>query len=548
MKITIAQLNPTIGDFKGNLKKIKSSLTTSKNDKSDLIIFPELFISGYPPGDLLTQHDFIEKNQNALNTLLKLSAKFPDIAILIGSITPSSKTIGNRLYNSGLIIKNREIIFKQNKSLLPTYDVFDEARYFQSENNFNIFKYKEEFIGITICEDAWNDSSLLPDTEYPLDPIKQLNENGATIFINISASPFTIEKRKIRYKLFKNHSRKYKKPFILVNQVGGNDELIFDGSSMVFNKNTDLVELFPAFKEKIKTIDLDKISKKITFPSENIPQSIHDALILGIRDYLHKCGFFQTVVGLSGGIDSAVTATLAVKALGKKNVLGLLMPSHYSSRSSIDNSLELAANLGIKTKIIPIIDIYDSYIASLKKFFENYPEDTTEENIQARIRGNLLMAFSNKFNYLTLSTGNKSELSVGYCTLYGDMSGGLSVLADVLKTDVYRLAEYINRNKEIIPKNIITKPPSAELKPNQKDQDILPPYNILDTILKHYLHEEKSINKIIESGIDSKTVEWVITSIKKNEYKRKQAPPGLKITSKAFGSGRRIPIAAYLGE
>jgi len=545
MKITLAQLNPTIGDFNGNLKKIHNTLIKVKNVNTDLVIFPELFISGYPPGDLLIQNEFIQKNQDAINTLVKLSAKFPSIAVLIGSVEPYPESAGNKLYNAAYIIKNSRILFKYHKSLLPTYDVFDEARYFQNGSKFNIFKYKGENIGICICEDAWNEPALFPDARYSVNPVKQLDLIGASLIINISASPFTIEKIKIRYELFTHLSRKYKKPLILVNQIGGNDELIFDGTSMAFNNKGELTQILPSFKEEIKTVDLNKPSRNISFSSESIPELIHNALILGIRDYMKKCGFSQSVIGLSGGIDSAVTAVLAVRALGKENVLGLIMPSQYTSQMSINNALKLAANLGINTRTISIVDTYESYISSLKEFFKNYSEDVTEENIQARIRGNLLMAFSNKFNYLTLSTGNKSELSVGYCTLYGDMSGGLSVLADVLKTDVYRLADYINQDREIIPEKTITSPPSAELKPNQKDQDTLPPYKILDSVLKQYLHEGKSIQQIIESGIDPEIANWVITSVKKNEYKRRQAPPGLKISSKAFGTGRRMPIAAH---
>lgn len=544
MKITLAQLNPTIGDFSGNLEKINNTLMNLKEGDTDLVIFPELFISGYPPGDLLIHKEFIQKNQNTFNDLVSLSAKFPDTAVLIGSFEPCPGSEGNKLYNSAYIIKNSKILFKYHKSLLPTYDVFDEIRYFQNSSKFNIFRYKGENIGISICEDAWNQPALFPDAHYSVDPVKQLDQNGATLIINISASPFTTEKIKIRYELFKHLSRTYKKPFLLVNQVGGNDELIFDGTSMVFNHKGEMIEILPSFKEEIRTVDLNKPSEIISFSSESIPELIHNALILGIRDYMSKCGFSRAVIGLSGGIDSAVTAVLAVKALGKENVLGLIMPSQYTSRMSIDNALKLADNLDINTRTISIVDTYKSYISSLKKYFKDHPEDVTEENIQARIRGNLLMAFSNKFNYLTLSTGNKSELSVGYCTLYGDMSGGLSVLTDVLKTDVYRLAEYINQDKEIIPLKTITSPPSAELKPDQKDQDILPPYKILDSVLKQYVHEGKSIQQIIESGIDPETVKWVIASVKKNEYKRRQAPPGLKISAKAFGTGRRMPIAA----
>jgi len=545
MKITIAQLNPKIGDFDGNLEKINETLIKVKDTTPDLVIFPELFISGYPPGDLLTHDDFIKKNQNALKDMVQLSVNFPDTAVLTGSFSTVNGSGGNKLNNSAYIIKNGEILFTYHKSLLPTYDVFDEARYFQSDNKFNIFKYKGEKIGITICEDAWNDPSLFPDVHYDVDPVQKLDKNGASLIINISASPFTADKMKIRYELFKNLSRKYKKPFILVNQIGGNDELIFDGTSMVFNKNGDLTEILPPFKEKIRTVDLKKPSENIAYPFQNKAELIHDALLLGIRDYLNKCGFSKAVIGLSGGIDSAVTTVLAVNALGKDNVLGLIMPSQYTSQMSIDNAMKLADNLGIDTRTISIVDTYNSYLSSLEQFFKEYPEDVAEENIQARIRGNILMAFSNKFGYLTLSTGNKSELSVGYCTLYGDMSGGLSVLADVLKTEVYQLAEYMNKDREIIPEKTVTSPPSAELKPDQKDQDILPPYETLDTILRMYVHEGKSKEEIMKSGINSETVQWVLASVKKNEYKRRQAPPGLKISPKAFGTGRRMPIAAH---
>lgn len=544
MKITISQINTSIGDFRGNINKIISCIKKIHDKNSDLIIFPEMCLSGYPPQDLLKRNDFINENMNALQKLVKTSQTFSNLAIIAGTILPTEKSFGNKLYNSAVLINNGKILFTQHKSLLPTYDVFDEARYFKPADELNVFKYKGEILGISICEDAWQADPVFKNTKYNLDPINILNKKGATIFINISASPFCIGKEKIRHKIFKDHVKKFKKPFVFVNQVGANDELISDGRSMIFNKNADLIELSPPFSEHLQTIDLNKNTNKIIFKPQNEIESICDALILGIRDYLAKCSFKKVIIGLSGGIDSAVTCVLAVNAIGKNNVMGILMPSPISSQHSIDDSLYLASNLDIETKTIPIKNIYNSYTKTLEHIFKNTKKDITEENIQARIRGNILMALANKFAFLTLSTGNKSELAVGYCTLYGDMSGGLSVLADVSKTTVYKLASYINRNKKIIPQNIIDKPPSAELKPDQKDEDTLPPYPLLDRILELYLDKNRSIDEIIQSGIDKKVVKWIIDKIKNNEYKRRQAALGLKITAKAFGTGRRMPIAS----
>ncbi len=544
MKITLAQLNPTIGDFEGNLSKIKNTLKIAEKDSPDLVVFSELFLTGYPPRDLLERNDFIHKSQKALETLLGISQEFRRTAILCGTIQPTNRNTGKGLYNTAVLIQNGKILFQQHKSLLPTYDVFDEARYFDPAQHIDTFRFKNETLGITICEDAWNDPELWPRKIYSSDPVEILARKGATIFINISASPFNIGKEKIRYQLLRNHVAKYGKPFVFVNQVGANDELIFDGRSMVLDARGSMVKIFPSFKKNISTIDLSNPPESLEYIPQDTTASVYDALVLGIQDYMKKCGFKKALVGLSGGIDSALTCCLARDAIGSENILSVSMPSPYSSKSSVEDARKLAKNLGVEFKIIPITPVYKTYLKSLKKHFGEKKEDVTEENIQARIRGNILMALSNKFGYLTLSTGNKSELSVGYCTLYGDMSGGLSVLADLPKTVVYKLARYVNRNSEIIPLRIIQKPPSAELKPDQKDQDTLPPYEILDQILHFYLDLGYSKEQIVAEGIDEETVTWVIHAVNKNEYKRRQAAPGLKVTTKAFGSGRRMPIAA----
>lgn len=530
MNITVAQLNPVIGDINGNLKKIVDTLLVCNS--TDLVVFSELFLTGYPPRDLLKRSWFIERTQKAIDKLVELSAKY-NTGILFGA--PTKNNTGG-VYNSAILIYQGEVLAIQHKSLLPTYDVFDEARYFDKAPEIHIVPFRGEILGISICEDAWSNN-------YTFDPIQVLAEKGATIFINISASPFHIGKEEIRYRIVKNHAIKHNKPFVMVNQVGGNDELIFDGRSMCVNASGELIEILPSFKEHIETIDTNASKIKRYVPQERI-ESVYHALVLGTKDYMRKCGFSKAVLGLSGGIDSAVTCCIAKEAIGSQNVIAVSMPGPYSSKGSIEDAKKIAHNLGIKLKIIPISKIYSSYLDSLKEHFEDSRVDTTEENIQARIRGNILMALSNKFGYLVLSTGNKSELAVGYCTLYGDMSGGLGVISDVPKTMVYELADYINRHSEIIPKEVIEKPPSAELKPDQKDQDTLPPYDILDQILHYYLDEGYSLKHIVKLGFDSEIVEWVIHMVNKNEYKRRQAAPGLKVTTKAFGMGWRMPIAA----
>jgi NAD+ synthase (glutamine-hydrolysing) len=544
MKITIAQFNPTVGDLEGNLEKITNTLVQCEKDESELLVLSELYLVGYPPRDMLERPSFIKKTQKKIEELQVISKKYPKTAILFGAPLLTGKATGRVLYNSALLIHQGKILFTQHKTLLPTYDVFDEARYFEPASEIDIFEFKGEVLGISICEDAWNDPQLWPIRTYDTNPIKILAEKGATVFINISASPFFLGKEEIRYRLVQNHAKKHRTPFIFVNQVGANDELIFDGRSMFIDKFGEPVEILPTFSEHVITVDTNASGTPGGYTPKEQIASIHDALILGVKDYLRKCGFSKAVIGLSGGIDSAVTAYIAKEALGPENVLGITMPGPYSSDGSVDDSIKLADNLGIEIKKIDISKEYNTYIDSLKDHFSGKESDEAEENIQARVRGNILMAISNKFGHLVLSTGNKSELAVGYCTLYGDMTGGLAVISDVPKTMVYELARYVNRGNEIIPNETIEKPPSAELKPDQMDQDTLPPYELLDQILQYYVDDHLSADEIIAKKFDPGVVEWIVKAVNRNEYKRRQAAPGLKVTSKAFGVGRRMPIAA----
>jgi NAD+ synthase (glutamine-hydrolysing) len=539
MKMTLAQINPVIGDMEGNIGRMKAALERAKRDSSDLVIFPELSITGYPPLDLLERKWFLDKADKAVGKIRTISRSYPGMGIVIGAPRRDGKRPG-ALYNSAFLIKDGKVLSTHDKMLLPTYDVFDEDRYFESSGEVKVAKFGDEVLGISICEDMWY--GHYPG--YSCDPIAKLKEQGATILINISASPFHLGKDKERFGIVREHARKHKLPFVFVNQVGANDELIFDGCSVVVNSQGRLVKALEPFSEDIVTIDSSSMGKGTDFVQLGKMQSLRSALVLGVRDYVRKCGFSKAVVGLSGGIDSAVTAAIAAEALGPENVLGATMPSKYSSSGSVEDSRRLAENLGISFKQIPIGDIFNSYVSTMKGHFEGRKEDVTEENIQARIRGNVLMALSNKFGYLVLSTGNKSEASVGYCTLYGDMSGGLSVISDVPKTMVYELARHMNSSKrEIIPKSTIEKEPSAELREGQKDQDSLPEYGILDKILELYVEAGLSAPEIVKKGFDKKTVEWVIKAVKRTEYKRRQAAPGLRVTTKAFGMGRKIPIA-----
>lgn len=544
MKITIAQLNPTIGAFAENLDKARSAIQKGKSEGADIIAFPELFLTGYPPRDLLERNDFIDQAKKALQQLTDDSRQSSGLAVICGTVLSENESQNKRLRNAAVVIHNGKIIFTQAKSLLPTYDVFDETRYFEAAETFHLFTWERMKIGLTICEDAWNDPELYLHGAYPYDPVEELVRKGASIVINLSASPFHVHKELLRYRLIQNHVKKHQIPFVLVNQVGGQDELIFDGNSMVFSQTGKLQNMLPGFKECIKTINLEARKHSMKFEPPDVEESVYQALILGLRDYLMKCRIGKVVIGLSGGIDSSLVACIAKEALGPESVLGIAMPSMYSSSSSLKDAETLAKNLKISFRVIPIKPIYDSYMHTLGTHFSGTSQDVTEENIQARIRGNILMAFSNKFGYIPLATGNKSELSVGYCTMYGDMSGGLSVIGDVPKTMVYLLARLINRDKEIIPSNVLIKPPSAELKPDQKDQDTLPPYEILDQVIDLYVDQMKSYHEIISQGFDPEIVKWTIRTISQNEYKRRQSAPVLKVTSKAFGMGRRMPIAA----
>ena len=553
MNIAIAQLNPIVGDIDGNITRLKQTLEKLKDDQPDLAIFTELYLTGYPPRDLLNRPAFIDEAEKGLEKICLISRSFPKMALLIGTVTREKISGGQKLFNAAVLLQNGKILFTQKKSLLPVYDVFDERRYFEPAAEVLTYDFKGERLGISICEDAWNDPEMSESPSYPLDPVDLLAQQQATLMINISASPYQVGKNRLRHEIISHHARRHQLPFILVNQVGGNDELIFDGHSFASNSVGDVTMAAGGFAEeviyfKLSTIAAISDNAISPLPVDDDLGAIRQALILGIKDYCRKCGFTQALIGLSGGIDSALVCCLAVEALGRENVWGIGMPSPYSSAGSINDARKLAENLGIRFDLIPIKNLYESYLHSLSPLFADRSADVTEENIQARIRGSLLMALSNKFGHLPISTGNKSELAVGYCTLYGDMSGGLGVIGDVLKTSVYELAHFINRRRPLIPDSILTKPPSAELRPNQTDQDSLPAYEVLDTILQMYIEQEKSADEIIEAtssreGFSADLVRSVIVMVDRNEYKRRQAAPVLKVSSRAFGYGRRMPIA-----
>lgn len=549
MKIALAQLNPTVGDLNGNLEKLHLKLAEISQTETDLVILPELFLTGYPPRDLLDRNFFIEQCEATLTKLVKISRLYPKIAILVGTITRCQLEHGKKLYNSAVLLENGKTLFTQHKSLLPAYDVFDENRYFEPARKVEIFPFRDEILGISICEDAWNEARAPLPHLYEHNPLEQLKKAGATLLINLSASPYYLGKEKQRQKILTRQSEKLKLPLVMVNQVGGNDELIFDGCSLALNYQGEIARSAAQFKEEILFIETVELTQAGTVYHTALAidpmEQLKKALVLGISDYFRKCGFSQTIIGLSGGIDSALTAALAVKALGADNVWGITMPSPYSSGGSIEDSRILAETLGIRFDIVPIKSLYKNFLETLEPLFAGRPMDLAEENIQARIRGNLLMATANKFGRLLLATGNKSEMAVGYCTLYGDMSGGLAPISDLPKGMVYELANYLNREKPIIPQATLSKEPSAELRPDQKDQDSLPPYDLLDKVLDLYIDTGLNAESIAErENFSLETVNWIISAVNRNEYKRRQAPPGLKVTSKAFGSGRRMPIAA----
>jgi NAD+ synthase (glutamine-hydrolysing) len=540
MKIALAQFNPTVGDFDGNAARILELAREALSRGADLAVFSELCLCGYPPQDLTERPAFIERNHTELLKLAK-SISLPSV---VGYVGKAQDDTGKPVANSAALISSGKILFEQRKMLLPTYDVFDETRYFQPAHTQHVFLLDPEMLGITICEDCWNDKSFWPQRLYDRDPVAELVGKGSTILLNLSSSPYTIDKRGLRHDMLRAIAIEHKIPVVYVNQVGGNDSLIFDGSSVAFLPDGRVAALAKSFEEDLVLFDTLTGTGDIRPQSDDELGAAFRALVVGTRDYVRKCGFRQVVIGLSGGIDSALVAAIAVEALGVENVLGVGMPSPYSSDGSLHDARRLADNLGIKFLVLPIDHTFASYLQTLASTFAGLPEGVTEENIQARIRGNLLMALSNKFGSLVLSTGNKSEMAVGYCTLYGDMAGGLAVISDVPKSMVYELAKFANRERELIPEETFAKPPSAELRLNQTDLDTLPPYDVLDRILKAYIEDLRSPEEIADlSSIPLTLVRSVARLVDQNEYKRKQAPPGLKVTSKAFSVGRRFPLA-----
>jgi NAD+ synthase (glutamine-hydrolysing) len=545
MKIGFAQINPTVGDLRGNCELIIGAYQRLAAAGAELVLTPELAITGYPPQDLVFKSRFVPEN---LSLLEKLHAQVGESALLVGFVDRNEGR-GKPFHNAAALLERGKPLRKTYKSLLPTYDVFDEDRYFEPATRVEPFEVQAKKIGVTICEDIWTDD-YLPRPLYDVEPVRALVEQGAEIILNLSASPFRLGAPACRLEMIAAQARTYQRSICYCNVVGGNDQLIFDGNSIAVNASGNLISQLAAFREDEKVIDTDSAAA-IKFHEGKTAEQLFAALSLGVRDYFRKCNFHSAVIGLSGGVDSAVTAVIAVDALGAKNVTGVSMPSPYSSRGSIDDARALARNLGIKFFEIPITDAFRDFKAQFKEIFKGLPENETEENMQPRLRAMTLMALSNKLGHLLLTTGNKSELAVGYCTLYGDMAGGLAVISDVPKTMVYELARWINSDysaqsgakREIIPGSTIEKAPSAELKPNQKDQDTLPPYEILDQILQLYVEENLSARDIIARGFDEKTVRWVQRRVDLNEYKREQAAPGLKVTSRAFGIGRKMPIA-----
>lgn len=540
MKIAMAQVNPIIGHFTHNFNQIVSYAEKAKTRGCDLVVFPELAVTGYPPRDLLEKPDFIEANLACLERLIN---RIQGIGVICGYAEPNPGDVGNNLYNAAVHFKDGKIIHKAFKRLLPTYDIFDERRYFEPGNDFSVYDYNGRRIGLTICEDVWNDTDVCKRRYYPLDPVTELVKNSADLIVNVSASPYHLGKRDFRRRLLSSIAKKHQVPLVLANQVGGNDSVLFDGSSGAFDPCGQIVAQAPDFEETLVVLDMDTMTGEIAFGSESEPDTVIKALVMGVRDYVQKCGFSKAVIGLSGGIDSALTAVIAAKALGPENVLTVFMPSRYTSQDNFIDTRQLADNLGAGYQEIPIDDIFAAFLKVLSPDFKEDNPGVTEQNFQARIRGTLLMGISNAQGHLVLSTGNKSEMAIGYSTLYGDMNGGLSVISDVPKTLVWELSRHINQEKEIIPQRIIDKAPSAELKPNQTDQDDLPPYDDLDKILKGYIEEFKSVDVLSAAGHDPALVADVAARVDRNEYKRQQAPPGLKVTSKAFGYGRRYPIA-----
>ncbi len=542
MKIALGQINPTVGDFSGNAAKIIEFSRRAQSQGAALILFPELSVCGYPPRDLVERPSFVARNRE---TAEHIAAETRGIAVICGLVTPAESETGKAAMNSAALLEDGKVAFLQSKMLLPTYDVFDEMRNFAPAKQQHLFSLGASRVALTICEDAWNDKLFWPKRLYTIDPIDALVRAGGNIVLNISASPFWIGKREVRRDMLASIARHHKVPVAMVNQVGGNDSLLFDGSSIVLSAEGNVIAQAASFKEDLIYFDSKTLAGDMLEQIEGEEASVYAALMLGTRDYIQKCGFKKAIIGLSGGIDSALTAVIAADAVGPENVIGVGMPGPYSSPGSIDDARSLAKNLGIRFELLSINCAVTAYRETLKDIFAGLKEDVTEENIQSRARGTLLMALSNKFGAIVLSTGNKSELGVGYCTLYGDMVGGLAVISDVPKTLVYRLSHYANSRRPAIPQSTLEKPPSAELRPDQKDSDSLPPYEILDTVLEDYVEDAHSVEQIAaDHGFDIEVVKRVVRMVDRAEYKRQQAAPGIKISPKAFGYGRRFPIAA----
>src|SRR5271167_1418196 len=542
VKIALGQINPTVGDFSGNASKIIDFARRAQAAGAGLILFPELSVCGYPPRDLVERPSFLARNRESVE---QIAAETQGIAVICGLVTPADSETGKSVMNSAALLQDGKVAFLQSKMLLPTYDVFDEMRNFAPAKSQDLFSFCGNRMALTICEDAWNDKLFWPKRLYTVDPIEALVRAGGNFVLNISSSPFWIGKRELRRDMLAAIARHHKVPVALVNQVGGNDSLVFDGSSIVLNAEGNVIAQGRSFEEDLIYFDSKTLTGDLHEQIEGEEASVYAALVLGTRDYMRKCGFQKAIIGLSGGIDSALTAVIAADAVGPENVIGVGMPGPYSSQGSIDDARALAKNLGMRFELLSINLAYEAYRQTLQDVFAGQREDATEENIQSRARGTLLMALSNKFGAIVLSTGNKSELGVGYCTLYGDMVGGLAVISDVPKTMVYRLSHYVNSRRPVIPLASLEKPPSAELRPGQKDSDTLPPYEALDAILEDYVEESHSADQIAaERGFDVSLVRRVIRMVERSEYKRQQAAPGLKISAKAFGYGRRFPIAA----
>jgi NAD+ synthase (glutamine-hydrolysing) len=542
VKIALGQINPTVGDFSGNARKIIDFSHRAQAAGAGMILFPELSVCGYPPRDLVERPTFVAKNRETVD---RIAAETNGIAVICGLVTPAHAETGKSVMNSAALLRDGKLAFLQSKMLLPTYDVFDEMRNFAPARSQELFDFCGKRMALTICEDVWNDKDFWNKRLYMVDPIESLLRAGGNFILNISASPFWLGKRELRRDMLATIASTDKIPVVMVNQVGGNDSLLFDGSSLVLNREGHVVAQGKSFEEDIVYFDSVTLQGELHEQIQGDEASAYSALVLGTRDYVRKCGFKQVVVGLSGGIDSALTAVIAAEAVGPENVIGVGMPGPFSSQGSIDDARTLAVNLRIRFELLSITEICNSYRCSLKNVFSGLKEDVTEENIQARARGTLLMALSNKFNAIVLSTGNKSELGVGYCTLYGDMVGGLAVISDVPKTLVYRISHYVNSRRAVIPQPTLEKPPSAELRPDQKDSDSLPPYDVLDAILEDYIEESHSAEQIArDRQFDLELVKKVIRMVDRAEYKRQQAAPGIKISAKAFGYGRRFPIAA----